>query len=226
MNIIIVDDHPLVLHGLTAVIAGQGDMNLIGEAQAGNEAVGLITKSNPDVVLLDLRLKDMSGLEIIRRCREKDSACKYIIFTASVDRADFRRARELGVDGYILKEAFPEEVISAIRLVYRGRKYYDPSIIDSMMCIIEDDGNLEEKLTSRELEILTALGEGLNNKEIAKKLYISEYTVKKHVSQVLAKLKFADRTQAALYAQEKIITAQKRDPNRKSSISSRSLEQE
>lgn len=95
-----------------------------------------------------------------------------------------------------------------------------------MMCIIEDDGNLEEKLTSRELEVLTALGEGLNNKEIAKKLYISEYTVKKHVSQVLAKLKFADRTQAALYAQEKIITAQKRDPNRKSSISSRSLEQE
>ncbi|MCO1600938.1 response regulator [Desulfosporosinus nitroreducens] len=207
MNIIIVDDHPLVLHGLTAVIAGQGDMNLIGEAQAGNEAVSLITKSNPDVVLLDLRLKDMSGLEIIRRCREKDSACKYIIFTASVDREDFRRARELGVDGYILKEAFPEEVISAIRLVYRGRKYYDPSIIDSMMSKIENVGNLEDKLTSRELEVLTALGEGLNNKEIAKKLYISEYTVKKHVSQVLAKLKFADRTQAALYAQERIITA-------------------
>lgn len=127
MNIIIVDDHPLVLHGLTAVIAGQGDMNLIGEAQAGNEAVGLITKSNPDVVLLDLRLKDMSGLEIIRRCREKDSACKYIIFTASVDRADFRRARELGVDGYILKEAFPEEVISAIRLVYRGENTMIPA---------------------------------------------------------------------------------------------------
>lgn len=206
MNIIIVDDHPLVLQGLTAVITSQGDMDLVGEAKSGDAAVSLITKSNPDIVLVDLRLKDMPGLEIIRICKEKAPACKYIIFTSSVDSEDFRRARELGVDGYVLKEAFPEELISAIRLVYRGRKYYDPGIIDSVMRQDENNENLEEKLTARELEVLSILGEGLNNKEIAKKLYISEYTVKKHVSQVLAKLNLADRTQAAIFALERRIT--------------------
>ena len=110
---------------------------------------------------------------------------------------DFRRARELGVDGYVLKEAFPEELIAAIRLVYRGRKYYDPSMVDLVMNKDEDD-SLIEQLTPRELEVLRALGEGLNNKDIAKKLFITEYTVKKHVSQILAKLDLTGRTQAAL----------------------------
>lgn len=206
MNIVIVDDHPLVRQGLTSVITLEGDMSLIGEASTGDEAVSLVSKANPDVALVDLRLTDSSGLEIIRRCKEKVATCKYIILTSSVDKEDFRRARELGVDGYVLKEAFPEELISAIRLVYRGRKYYDPGMIDSMMSKDESDG-LVEHLTARELEVLGALGEGLNNKDIAKKLFITEYTVKKHVSQVLAKLELADRTQAALYAREKRVTA-------------------
>jgi len=206
MNIAIIDDHPLVLQGLTAVITLEGDMNLVGEASSGDEAVSLVEKSNPDVALVDLRLTDISGLDIIRRCKEKAPTCKYIILTSSVDKEDFRRAREQGVDGYVLKEAFPEEIISAIRLVYRGRKYYDPGMIDCMMSKEESDGHIEQ-LTPRELEVLKTLGEGLNNKDIAKRLFITEYTVKKHVSQVLAKLELADRTQAALYAQEKRVTA-------------------
>jgi len=206
MNIVIVDDHPLVRQGLTAVITFEGDMNIIGEASTGDEAVSLVGRTNPDIALVDLRLTDISGLEIIRSCKEKAPACKYIILTSSVEKEDFRRARELGVDGYVLKEAFPEELISAIRLVYRGRKYYDPAMIDSMMTKDKSDG-LVEQLTARELEVLGALGEGLNNKDIAKKLFITEYTVKKHVSQVLAKLELADRTQAALYAREKKVTA-------------------
>lgn len=206
MNIVIVDDHPLVRQGLTAVITIEGDMNLIGEASTGDEAISLVTQVNPDVALIDLRLAETSGLEIIRTCKEKVPACKYIIFTSSFDKEDFRRARELGVDGYVMKEAFPEELVSAIRLVYRGRKYYDPGMIDCMMSKNESDEHVEQ-LTPRELEVLRALGEGLNNKDIAKKLFITEYTVKKHVSQVLAKLELVDRTQAALYAREKKIIA-------------------
>ncbi|MGI1659188.1 MAG: response regulator [Desulfitobacterium sp.] len=206
MNIVIVDDHPLVRQGLTAVITVEGDMNLVGEASTGDEAVRLVAKVNPDVALIDLRLSEISGLEIIEKCKEKAPVCKYIILTSSVDREDFQRARELGVDGYVLKEAFPEEVVTAIRLVYRGRKYYDPAMIDCMMSKDESEGHVEQ-LTPREMEVLVALGEGLCNKDIGKKLFITEYTVKKHVSQVLAKLELADRTQAALYAREKKITA-------------------
>lgn len=209
MNIMIVDDHPLVRQGLSAVISVEHDLKLVGEAATGGEAIRIMAQIKPDVALMDLRLADTSGLEIIQACKEKVPLCKYIILTSSVDKDDFWRARELGVDGYILKEAFPEELISAIRLVYRGRKYYDPAIIDSMMTKDELDSPVEQ-LTPREREVLQVLGEGLNNREIAKKLFITEYTVKKHVSQVLAKLGLADRTQAALYAREKQIMAEYR----------------
>jgi DNA-binding NarL/FixJ family response regulator len=206
MNIVIVDDHPLVRQGLKAVISVEGDMNLLGEAATGEEVLKLMDKVNPDIILIDLRLTDTSGLNIITDCREKAPLCKYIILTSSVDKEDFRKAQELRVDGYVLKEAFPEELVSAIRLVYRGRKYYDPSMIDCMMSKEEKDIQIEQ-LTPREIEVLRALGGGLNNKEIAKKLFITEYTVKKHVSQVLAKLELADRTQAALFAHEKKVMA-------------------
>lgn len=206
MNIVIVDDHPLVRQGLTAVLSAEGDMNLIGEAANADEALEIITRTKPDIALVDLRLMDVSGLDIVKVCKEKVPVCKYIILTSSVDQEDFRRARELGVDGYVLKEAFPEELIAAIRLVYRGRKYYDPSMVDFIMNKDENDFRIEQ-LTPRELEVLRTLGEGLKNKDIAKKLFITEYTVKKHVSQILAKLDLADRTQAALYAVDKKITA-------------------
>ncbi len=205
MNIVIVDDHPLVRQGLTAIITVEVDMNLIGEGSNGDEALSLVTKMKPDVAIIDLRLKNISGLEIVRACKEKVSACKYIILTSSLDKEDFRRACELGVDGYLLKEAFPEELIYAIRLIQRGRKYYDPGMIDFMISREEKDIQIEQ-LTPRELDVLRALGEGLNNRDIGRKLFITEYTVKKHVSQVLAKLELADRTQAALYAHEKKVT--------------------
>lgn len=206
MNIMIVDDHPLVRQGLMAVISAEGDMHIVGEASTRDEAVALAARANPNVALIDLRLADSSGFEIVRSCKEKVPECKYIILTSSVEREDFSQAREIGVEGYVLKEAFPEELISAIRLIGRGRKYYDPGMIDCMMSRDESDEQVEQ-LTPRELEVLRALGEGLNNKEIAKKLFITEYTVKKHVSQVLGKLGLADRTQAALYAREKRIKA-------------------
>ena len=201
MNIVIVDDHPLVRQGLTTVISSQGDMTLIGEASNAADAIILVTETNPEVVLIDLRLADADGLEVIKKCTEKGSLCKFIVLTSSVDREDFRRAGELDVDGYVLKEAFPEELVAAIRLVYRGRKYYDPAMIDLMMNK-EPDSQVIQRLSFRERDVLITLSEGLNNKDIAKKLFIAENTVKKHISQILAKLELSDRTQAALYARD------------------------
>ncbi|RJE49100.1 MULTISPECIES: response regulator transcription factor [unclassified Dehalobacter] len=200
MKIVIVDDHPLVRQGLEAVLSTETDMTIVGKASNAGEAVDLICSVFPDIVLVDLMLSGSSGLDVIKTCKEKVSTCKYIVLTSSVSQDDFQTADQIGADGYILKEAFPEELISAIRLIYRGRKFYDPLVIEFMMK--KETSNSMQQLTSRERDVLITLSEGLSNKEIAKKLVITEFTVKKHVSQILAKLELADRTQAALYARD------------------------
>jgi len=200
MKIVIVDDHPLVRQGLEAVLSTETDMTIVGKASNAGEAVDLICSAFPDIVLVDLMLSGSSGLDVIKTCKEKVSTCKYIVLTSSVSQDDFQTADQIGADGYILKEAFPEELISAIRLIYRGRKFYDPLVIEFMMK--KETSNSMQQLTSRERDVLITLSEGLSNKEIAKKLVITEFTVKKHVSQILAKLELADRTQAALYARD------------------------
>jgi len=200
MKIIIVDDHPLVRQGLNAVISNENDMVIAGEASNAREAIDLIHSLKPDIALIDLRLADSSGLDVIKTCKVKVPECKYVVLTSSANKDDFRNADQIGVDGYILKDAYPEELISAIRIIHRGRKYYDPFIIEFIMK--KDSNDPLQQLTLRERDVLITLSEGLSNKEIAKKLIITEFTVKKHVSQILAKLELADRTQAALYARD------------------------
>lgn len=198
MKIVIVDDHPLVRKGLAAVISMQPNVQLAGEAINQDEALALFEQEQPDIVLIDLKLANESGLDIIRIAREQGCSSKFILLTSSASKEDFLMAEEALVDGYVLKEALPEELIFAIQLVHRGRKYYDPGLMENKM---KDAGNsLIDELTPKELEVLIALGQGCNNKDIAQQLFISEFTVKKHVSQILAKLQVADRTQAALFA--------------------------
>jgi len=199
MKVVLVDDHPLVRKGLISVLSMEGDVEVIGEAGNIKEAVEIINNKRPELALIDLRLGDEYGLDIIRK---SNNDCKYIVLTSSTDEYDFKKAEEMGVQGYVLKEAFPEELLYAIRLVSRGRKYYDPVIMDQLMKS-SSKSDMKEELTPREIDVLIALGQGLCNKDIAKKLYITEYTVKKHVSQILAKLELTDRTQAALYAHSK-----------------------
>ena len=198
MKVAIIDDHPLVRRGLAMVLSLEQDIELAGEASSINDAVALILKTNPDILLVDLRLGDECGLDITKRSEIQGSVFKFIVLTSSVEKDDFKRAEEANVDGYILKEALPEEILYAIRLVFKGRKYYDPGIMDFL--IKDKDEEFAEKLTPREIDVLSALGMGLSNSFIAKKLYITEFTVKKHVSQILSKLDLTDRTQAALYA--------------------------
>ncbi len=204
MKLLLIDDHPLVRKGLQFVLSLENDMEVIGEASNSTEAFTLLENQTPDIALVDLRLGTEYGLDIVEQClKNYNISCKFIILTSSADEYDFRKAKEVGAYGYVLKEAFPEELLYAIRLVNRGRKYYDPGIISEIMKESSTDTNTEV-LTPREHEVLLSLGEGLCNKDIGKKLFISEYTVKKHVSQILAKLGLTDRTQAALYVQKKI----------------------
>lgn len=192
MKIIIVDDHPLVRQGLASLISMEDDMELIGECSNVKEALLMIEEKKPDMAIIDLRLGKESGLDIVTS--SKKTTCKFVILTSSAAYIDFKKSEELNVDGYVLKEALPEELLYALRLVHKGRKYYDPVLMQYKMQV----GN-NFNLTLREIEVLHKLGEGLNNYQIAKDLCISENTVKKHVSQILAKLNLQDRTQAALY---------------------------
>jgi two-component system, NarL family, nitrate/nitrite response regulator NarL len=198
VKIIIVDDHPLVRRGLASVIAMQSDMQFAGEATNGPEALDVIEEAKPDIVLIDLKLADESGLDVIKIARTRGIVSKFILLTSSASREDFLRAEEVLVDGYVLKEALPEELLFAIQLVYKGRKYYDPGLMEEKMRMSASSPT--DELTPKEKEVLIQLGQGACNRVIATRLFISEFTVKKHVSQILAKLQVTDRTQAALCA--------------------------
>jgi DNA-binding NarL/FixJ family response regulator len=201
LKVVLVDDHPLVWEGLCAVLTPQAGFELAGWASNGDEAEQLFGSLQPDVALVDLRLARECGLDIITRARSLAPACKFIVLTSFVARDDIRRALAVGVDGYILKEALPEEMIAALRLVGRGRPYFDPAVMELVICCQPQQGRDPlADLTEREREILQALALGENNKEIAARLHITEHTVKKHISSILAKLNLKDRTQAALYA--------------------------
>lgn len=204
MHIVIIDDHPLVRQGLSAVLSIEDDMIIVGEASTAQEGIRSVCEKQPDVAIVDLRLGDSCGLDTIQTCKEKVPRCKYIVLTSSSDRDDFCKAEEIGADGYILKQAFPEEIISAVRLVHRGRKYFDPIMVENFMHNKTNDPF--RVLTSRERDVLDALGEGLRNRQIASKLFITEFTVKKHVSQIFAKLDISDRTQAALLARDRRVS--------------------
>lgn len=205
MKVVIVDDHPLVRKGLTSTLFLDESMEVLGEATNTKEALNLLSSTKPDLALVDLRLGDESGLDLIQEAVRQGATCKFVVLTSSTDEEDFKRAKAIGVEGYVLKEALPEELMNALHIIDKGRKYYDTGVLDLIMNSsnpIEEDGHFEQ-LTPKEKEILIELGKGRSNKEISKILYITEYTVKKHVSQVFAKLGLTDRTQAALYANAK-----------------------
>lgn len=198
MRLVLIDDHPLVLQGIEVVIQGQKDMEVVGTASCGEVGIKVLQDCQPDIALVDLRLPGEYGLDIIKRARKIAPQCRFIVLTSYSDRADIKRAMAEKVEGYILKEAMPEEILNAIRLVDKNRTYIDPVIMQILLSQEKDDPT--EQLTPREMEVLEFLAMGMSNRNIAEALFVTEYTIKKHVSQILEKLDFADRTQAALYA--------------------------
>ena len=205
MKIVVVDDQTLIRKGLVSILSLLDSMEVIGEATNAQEALPLIQREKPDLAVVNFHLGKECGLDLIKEARQMGCTCKFAILTYSKDLLSFELAKAMDVDGYISLEAHPEELIYAFHMIQRGRKYYDPDIIDLLMQpqkIPRIDNGRVGQLTSKEREVLQKLGIGFSNKQIAENLFITENTVKKHVSQVLSKLNLVDRTQAALYANE------------------------
>lgn len=190
-----IDDHPLVREGIAAMVNDQADMQMIAQGSSGKEAIQLFREHKPDVVLMDVRLPDMSGIDAMITIRSEFPDARVIIITSSEGDAEMRRALAGGSRGYILKSMPPKDLLEAIRKVYAGKKAIPAEIADRLANHLDDEG-----LTEREIEILQQVAEGNRNKDIADKLFISEGTVKVHIQHIMGKLGANDRTQAITIA--------------------------
>ena len=203
INVLLVDDHCLVRQGIKQILELEKDLFVIGQANNGEEAIVQVQELKPDIVLLDINMPKLNGIHTLRRLKGIDSEIKVIMLTFYEDSEYLFEALNLGANGYILKDAESDSLIKAIRDVYHGDSYVHPSIAASLVKGSNDryiNEKTNTKLTKREYEVLTLIAEGLNNREIANNLYISEKTVKNHVSNIFKKINVNDRTQAAIYA--------------------------
>src|SRR3954471_343293 len=196
IRILIADDHPIVREGLIAVLETQPDFVVVGEAANGALAVERAAALRPDVILLDLQLPEIDGVAALRAIRAADAGAKVIIFTAFDTDERILSAVQAGAQGYMLKGAPREELFQAIRVVHGGGSLLQPVVAARLLRQVSSAPTLPEPLTERELEVLGLLAKGRQNKEIANELFISERTVKFHVSAILAKLGVGNRTEA------------------------------
>lgn len=202
MKLLIVDDHPLVRKGLVSLLSYDNNSYDIKEAGNLEDAVNILKREKPDIAMVDMKLGQDNGLEVIERGKKESQNTKYVILTSFISREDFLRAEQMGLDGYILKEALAEDILYAISVISRGKKYYDSGIIGYKEWKRHD--SIIDQLTEREKDVLKELGKGMSNEEIAKKLFISSNTVKKHVSSILAKLDISHRAQAVIWVNNNI----------------------
>jgi NarL family two-component system response regulator LiaR len=198
--ILIADDHPLVRHGLRTFLETQDGLEVVGEASEGAEAAELVRQLLPDVVLMDLVMPGLDGVEATRRIREISPSTKVIVLTSFDEDEKVFPSVKAGAAGYLLKDVRPQELAEAIRRVHAGEALLASSVAAKLMQEVAGERQPVSGLTDRELEVLRLIARGLANKLIAQELVVSEKTVKTHVSNILAKLHLTDRTQAALYA--------------------------
>ena len=195
IRLFVVDDHPLLVDGLTAVMENEPDMLPVGGASSGQEAIQLFGECRPDITLMDLRLPDMSGIDVMMAIRSKFPGARFIIFTTFAGDAEIQRALEAGARAYLLKTMPPQELMDVIRQVHAGGKS-----IPSEIAVHLAEHYSDEPLTKREMDILRQLAGGNRNRDIADKLFISEETVKAHLKHIMEKLGANDRTQAVAIA--------------------------
>ena len=215
IRVLVVDDHALFRRGLEIVLAQEEDIQVVGEAGDGAEAVEKAADLLPDIILMDVRMPRRSGIEACTSIKEVAPSTKIIMLTISDEEADLYEAIKAGATGYLLKEISTDEVATAIRAVADGQSQISPSMaakllteFKSMIQQRTDDRRLlpAPRLTDRELEVLKLVATGLNNRDIAKQLFISENTVKNHVRNILEKLQLHSRMEAVVYAmREKIL---------------------
>ena len=195
IRVLCVDDHPIVREGLASILALQTDMEMIGAAGSGAEALEFFRKTQPDITLVDLRLPDMSGHELTRQLLAQSSNARVIVLTSFEGDADIERALAAGARGYVVKGMVREELLAAIRAVHAGKKHVHGPVAEKLA---EHLGS--EKLSERELQVLREMAAGRRNKEIGAELSIAEDTVKMHVKNILEKLQVSDRTEAVTVA--------------------------
>lgn len=199
----IVDDHIMVRESIKYFLEMDGDIKVIDEASDGIDCIEKLKKLSPDILLLDINMPNMNGIEVLKKMKEEDKLVKILLFTA-YEKTDFLlQAFDLGVDGYILKKSNSKELKKAINIIINGDSYIQPSLLPLLNSRLISR-NLEQKkiklLTKREMEILIQVAGGMFNKEIAINLNISERTVKNHLSNIFKKIDVSDRTQAAVFA--------------------------
>ena len=200
IRILVADDHPMLREGLVAVLSTQPDFDVIGEASDGSEVVWLAERLHPDVILLDLEMPNADGVAALERLRNADARTRTIVFTAYDTDERILGALRAGARGYLLKGASRKEIFDAVRTVHSGGSLLQPAVTSRLLEHVERGNERPEDLTSRELEVLDLLAHGHKNSEIAEELFISERTVKFHVSSILAKLGVGNRTEAARIA--------------------------
>ncbi|MFD8531312.1 response regulator [Streptosporangium canum] len=201
MRLFLVDDHPVVRAGLVALLGGEHDMEVVGEAADGEDALRGIASREPDVVLMDLQLGDgIDGVEATRRVRELPSPPQVLVLTTYETDADIVRAIDAGATGYLLKACPPEELFQGIRAAARGETVLSPRVATRMMRRMRGPG---PALSAREVEILELLASGAGNREIARRLFITEATVKTHLVHIYGKLGVDTRTAAVTAAVER-----------------------
>lgn len=206
IKLLIVDDHELVRQGLRTFLELLDDFEIIGEGSTGADAVALAGSLQPDIVLLDLIMPEMDGVEATRRILSAHPNMKIVILSSFSDENNVFPAIRAGAMGYVLKDISPDELAETLRETYKGKAQIHPDIAGKLMRKVQEPEKSAEKhspadeLTARELDVLKCIGRGLSNKEIADELTISHMTVKTHVSNLLGKLDLYDRTQAAIFA--------------------------
>ncbi|MCM3595536.1 response regulator transcription factor [Metabacillus idriensis] len=204
IRLLIADDHKVVRRGLHFFLSTQKDIEIVGEAENGEEAVKMVRTLMPDVILMDLSMPIMNGVDATKEIRTFNEQIKIIILTSYADQDHVIPAIQAGASGYQLKDVEPDELVHMVREVLKGESKLHPKVTSHVMSHLMQRNQKDEKLltplTNRENDVLKEIAKGKSNKEIAASLYITEKTVKTHVSNILSKLSLADRTQAALYA--------------------------
>ncbi|MBI3361821.1 MAG: response regulator transcription factor [Chloroflexi bacterium] len=200
IRVLIVDDHPVVRHGLRSLLAGHPDLEVVGEAENGAEVIPFLTSHETDVILLDIQMKGQSGIEIARRVRRTNPGVRIIVLTTYDDESYLHEALEAGVHGFLLKSVSHESLPDSIRAVMRGERLLSPSLVTTVVSnyqtLAQEQARREAGLTAEELQVLAAIAGGASNKDVAERFYWSEATAKRRVQDILEKMGASSRTQA------------------------------
>ncbi|MEZ9653560.1 response regulator [Vibrio splendidus] len=196
-KVMLVDDHPLMRRGISQLLSFEDEFEVIAEASNGTEAVALAHEEEPDLILLDLNMKGMSGLDTLKALRTDGSSANIVILTVSDSPADIEAIVKAGADGYLLKDTEPDELIELLKQAHNGDKAYS-SVVSRYLNDADSRNDIFDQLTEREMQILQEVAKGYRNKQIADHLFISESTVKVHMKSLLKKLQVPSRTAATV----------------------------